>query len=762
MYYIRPVTITLTFWVALCGWINCLAAEYSVDADGLRLRSGPSTEAAHLTILPRGYEVVKIDEQNGKKYHWFQVEADAGVKGWVAAQFLSPVKRKGPSSPLEAAVAKQTAVEVLGDKDRSAKIDDFVPDPTLQPELRTIVVSIPAPRGRILDRDGDVLVTNRVADQLMYSPDHEGPVQSKDEFLARVLATIQHLRPALSDYLDEPPQEEILSHYTHRRPLPIPLSRIGVPQEKVSELEKLNIPGLSLRKAYLRHYPGGNSAAHLLGYVGKAGSPLSGPVREREPLWRPTTGRSGLELIFNDELSGTPGLVVLGYNESGDEIARDVLENAIPGSDIVLTLDSEIQRAVESALESKGRPGSAVVIDPTSGDLLAMASSPSFAPAEFASGITSAKFNELQSDEDDPMFPRAHSASYPPGSIFKPFVALAGLETGGFHGFQTYDCHPVHTIAGREFRNWSDTDSGLFNVRGALVRSHNGFFYQAAQDTGGAQILSVARQFRFGEEPSFPLSGTATGALPDRTPGPQSLANLSIGQGDVLISPLQAAVAMGALCVEDHIRPPRLISHIQTPAGIVTDMNDSQPSWRLYFAETSLAYVKGGMYGVVNHEKGTGKAARLPNVAVYGKTGTAQWQNGGEASVAWFAGFVPTSTPPIAFVVCLEGKPGERIFGGSTAAPVAGTFLRKLYSDPERFDLSVPPRTTPFPVQKYELSFPDIETYAASDPTRTISSSPADYRDSPESVHIGRPPKPRQALSLRDRQLLKLRRLGLR
>jgi cell division protein FtsI/penicillin-binding protein 2 len=237
-------------------------------------------------------------------------------------------------------------------------------------------------------------------------------------------------------------------------------------------------------------------------------------------------------------------------------------------------------------------------------------------------------------------------------------------------------------IDGREFDNWSKDDSGWFNARAAIIRSCNTYFYQSAMVTRDMPILFMAHEFGLGQAPVLPLQASA-GSLPKRAPSNHDLANLSIGQGVTEASPLQMAMVMATIA-NGACRPrPRLVIQTQSQSGQVGDVTSSAREALIPVGDSDLEIVRHAMFGVVNHAKGTGKAARLKNVAVHGKTGTAQWVLRGEkANVVWFCGYVATH-PPLAFTVTIEGNAGQDgLSGGGTAAPIIAKVLRDIQERP--------------------------------------------------------------------------------
>jgi len=252
---------------------------------------------------------------------------------------------------------------------------------------------------------------------------------------------------------------------------------------------------------------------------------------------------------------------------------------------------------------------------------------------------------------------------------------MAGLRAATVDAFRVFECGPTLMIDGREFDNWSKDDRGWFDARAAIIRSCNTYFYQSAMVTRDMPILYMAHEFVLGQAPVLPLKASA-GSLPKRAPSNHDLANLSIGQGVTEASPLQMARVMATIA-NGACRPrPRLVMQTQSQTGKVSDVTSPARETLIPESDVDLETVRHAMFGVVNHVKGTGKAVRLKNVPVFGKTGTAQWVLRGEkANVVWFAGYVGTN-PPLAFTVTIEGNAGQGgLSGGGTRIEPASVIL---------------------------------------------------------------------------------------
>lgn len=549
----------------------------------------------------------------------------------------------------------------------------------------------------IVDRFGEPLAQNRWVNALALRLASVADATSGAEALAKLQPQIDALPATLRDRVSFS-TSDLEKHWEHRRFIPFPISEASVEIEAKDIATEASV-GITVIPEMHRYYPEGKTAAHILGYLSRELPRQFGPMSEEEPLWPVMTGSAGLEKSFEETLAGKPGLVQVVYSESGAQVSQTVIKEPEPGETLVTTLMLNLQKLSEETLGESGRSGAITFVDSISGDVVAMASYPTYDPNAFIPAISSTDYKTLSEDPAAPFFARAWAASYPPGSVFKPFVAIAGLDRGIIRGLATrFEGLPSLEIDGRVFNNWSDKNEGMLDVRGALMRSSNTWFYRAGIMTGGANIVATAREYGIGEPVNLPLDNVSPGSLPSPAPPTnQGVANLSIGQGKVETSSLQMATAMATLANGKYRPSPRLIIQSQTAPiegeeSFATETFARTRENLLSTRPTSFDYVRAGMWLVVNHERGTGKQAAVENPQVRGKTGTAQWSlNGEERNLVWFSGYVDALKPQLAFTVMLEGRSGEKLYGGSGAAPIIGDVLRTAYAAPDEFRLSPPP-----------------------------------------------------------------------
>lgn len=608
----------------------------------------------------------------------------------LIAQQVEPVVRseESPGAP-GAALAP---ADLLGGPLRSADDGSIMP----RRDARTITLRIPAPRGAILDRNGEVIAQNEVAYQVALQY-RQFEAADRDFVVQWARTRINGLDGKIAS-LAELSDEQIYDHYRHRRWLPLMVS--GQMTEKAAlELEGKLPAGLILQPVYRRHYPHDDLAAHVIGYTGSMGKLPTGPINFNEPLWEESEGKAGFEKIFDQELTGEPATLRLLFDEDGRELLRDQVDRPRPGGTVVTTLNLKWQQLAESVLKKGTRRGAFVVIDAVTGDVLVLASRPSFDLNRFVPGISEKEFNGLLEDPARPMFGRAFQSAYPPASSFKPIVALAALNDGTINQNSTIYSGATFNVGNTVMRNWSRTPEGSINVRRALARSTNTWFYQVGIQVGPDEFLSLARRLGMGATTGLPLLGETAGLVPDddymmKTHRRRILngdtANMAIGQGDLLASPLQVAQAMAGIANGGALPELHLIRQIQNSRGRVTMI--SQPERRNWLGldASAIEVVREGMRDVVGSGYGTGRGGNLSYTTLAGKTGTAQWgKTSLQQRLAWFAGFLPHDNPRYAFAVVYEGRPGETVSGGRQAAPMVRNFFEPLKDEIK--DVIAPP-----------------------------------------------------------------------
>lgn len=555
-------------------------------------------------------------------------------------------------------------------------------------DARTITLRIPAPRGMIVDRVGEPFAQNQVAYQIaLQFPQFENADRQFVINWARTrLGSLTTLIKNTTVFSDD----ELFSHYRHRRWLPLLVSgQLSDKEARVLEIKLTS--GLILHPVYRRYYPHGEVAAHILGYTGVVGKLPTGPINFNEPLWEESEGRAGLEKIFDSQLAGEPGMKKLLFDENGNKLLEEQIKRPRPGGTLVTTLDLKWQLLAEKTLRDGCRRGAFVVIDAVTGEVLVMASRPSFDLNQFIPGVSDEHYKMLNEDPTTPLYGRAFQSAYPPASSYKPVVALAALNNGVVTEKTLINCPAAITIGNHTFKNWSKTPEGSIDVKRAIARSCNTWFYQVGIKTRPSVFLGLSRQLGFGERTGLPLIGETPGLVPSdewmlknekRRILEGDTANLSIGQGSLLASPLQVAQAMAGIANGGALPKLQLIRQLQDTRGRVTKAPLPERRFWLGVEESAVKIVQKGMSDTVNGGGGTGRSAALSYTTLCGKTGTAQWgPQSKNQRLAWFAGFLPEDNPRYAFAVLYEGRPNEKVSGGKMAAPMVKKFFEGIKDD---------------------------------------------------------------------------------
>jgi penicillin-binding protein 2 len=568
----------------------------------------------------------------------------------------------------------------------AAEEETIIPTFETQKLARTYILDVPAPRGQITDRNGVPLAQNRLSYNLAIN--FPTPLDFSDaQAVGFAREKIDKAGKLIGRTL-RISDEAILRHYRNRGIMPFEIAQ-NLSQSEHEEV-KDNLPsGIMVRPVYVRVYPNGKVAGQIIGYTGRTGRNPDGIVDNHETLWPETEGREGLEQTFNEMLTGKHGEYKLTFDKDGRKTSEKLMTPPEPGYNVVTTLDLHLQELAEKALEAKAKRGAMVILNPNNGDILALASWPTYDPNLFVPSISSEKFKALQDDPDIPLLPRAYRSSYPPGSTFKIAVGIAALESGAVQADDRYQCVPAIQIGNVTFHNWKRGDRGALNFVQALTESCDTWFYQVGIKTGAEPIVDWAVKLGFGAKCGIPLRGEAEGRVPNdeymkathaRRLLNGDIANLSIGQGDLQVTPLQMAQAIGIVANGGTFYQTRLVQQVQTFDNQLVTAYQTRAKRTLDFSSGTLDELRTGMIDAVNGSGGTAHQASLDNVEVAGKTGTAQWgPKNKERTAAWFAGFLPADQPQYAFAALYEGDVGSKVHGGSAAAPMIADVFKEVY-----------------------------------------------------------------------------------
>jgi len=578
--------------------------------------------------------------------------------------------------------------------DNTGSVENPRPTWETRKQARTFVLSIPAPRGQITDRLGEPFAQTRLSYNLAIT--FPTPLTWDDQtvltFCRQQIAIAEKILNRTISFSDE----AILNHYKNRGVLSLDIVEDLSPEELAAAQRGLT-RNLVLRQTYVRSYPKGTMAAHIVGYTGILAPLSKRPIENGDFLIKESEGREGIEQTFNAELTGVPGQLHMTFDPEGNKMSERIAKRPIPGYNVVLSIDSRLQKICEEVLAENTRRGAMAVIDPNTGEILALASHPTFNPNDFVPFVTQEVFDGYNNDEDDPLYPRAFRAAYPPGSTFKTFVGLAGLESGELTPSTRLNCPASITVGRHVFNNWKDTGSGSLNFVQAMEQSCNTWFYKAGLKMGKTPIIDTSHAVGFGRRTGIPLRAESSGNIPTddymlrvhrREIMRGDVANMSIGQGDILVTPLQMAQAMGVVATGGQFHQTRLVKQVQSIDNTVVAAYPDRLRSEVPMSEEITNTIRKAMVKVTSGGQGTGHRAKVKGIQVAGKTGTAQW---GKRTAAWFAGYLPADKPKFAFAAVYESEPGAKAGGGSHAAPIIGKVFKKVYEEGLDKDFAGPP-----------------------------------------------------------------------
>lgn len=618
-----------------------------------------------------------------------------------------------------------------------------------------VTVRIPSVRGEIRDRNGITLVANRASYEVdFYLPDMvrgyreqfgKPPIveytqnvkqmrkkQTEPDMVKivndSVIPRLQELNLA-KDYNSE----HLQKHYRNDRLVPFTYEEaVDFPTIAKFSEHDVGLPGVEIAVKPVRQYVYGALAAHLLGYVGAPLDINLLPDITHYTFYQPDVeGKSQIEYSMDKYLRGEPGMRVLRKSVKGVIESEERLDPPKPGDNVYLTLDAKIQYITEQALRHPqlGR-AAAVVVDPNNGEILAMASVPSFDPNMFIPSVSKDDWKKLNSDPAIPLVSRAVSA-FPPGSTFKVVTAMGGLHKDAKDGDKKmenskFNCPGGISYGDHYFKCWiadKHGSHGTIGLADAIRVSCDCFFYQYGNASGMESIDEMGKVLGIGEHYDIGLQDEKDGVMPGpqwmRTKYPELkwspayTANSSIGQGYVLASPLQMAMVYCAVANGGIAYEPRLIKKVLTPEGTpaldengqeaMPDVPKVRGDLRNEVSKEGIDLVRHGLWMVVNGEGGTGAKARVKNVVVAGKTGSAQaTDRGKEDMIAWFCCFAPFDKPR--YVVCTMVQGGHH--GGGVAAPIAQHILEQVFAMEQgnyKVELtSLAPAHNPKPFEKIE------------------------------------------------------------
>jgi penicillin-binding protein 2 len=540
-------------------------------------------------------------------------------------------------------------------------------------------------RGLIMDRNGNVLVDNKPSFDVLYIP-------NKNNANELSVKKIKELYENKS--MDFPFDQSLLKN---AKPyLPVKLDK-NVSMEKIAlvETNALNLPGIYVDVSPIRLYLDGEILAPIIGYTGEISKEEMEKSNDKY-AYGDISGKHGLERFFDEYVRGRRGAELVEVNVYGREIKNLGRIDPVSGYNMMLTIDADLQKAAWQAIE--GKAGSAVVMDPRNGEILAMVSSPSFDPNLFNEGISSDLWNQLQNNPFAPLSNKAISGQYPPGSTYKLIIAAAALEEGVITPDTKIFCNGSFALGNRTYRCWKKGGHGHVDLHKAIVESCDVYFYTVGKMLGVDKIAEYAKRFGYGELAGIDLPNEKSGLVPTKEWKLKKkkevwqlgeTISISIGQGYNLVTTLQLANAFGTFANGGTLWRPYIVKQIESADGKIYKEFSPLKKGELHLSAKTIEILNDALKGVVNEPGGTGQNAKLSDIEVCGKTGTSQVMGlpaneqarrrkilgAFQKDHALFACYAPSKSPEIVVAVILENAGG----GGAVAAPVARKILTAYF-----------------------------------------------------------------------------------
>lgn len=524
-----------------------------------------------------------------------------------------------------------------------------------------------APRGEVYDHQGKLLVTNRPAVNFSIIPAEVSDYQYLVDELSLII-------PIESSNIANAIQSKRLN------PFQALTIKRDLEKDKIVSIEeqKYKFKGALLTVQPERKYLYQNLAAHILGYVNEISEKELKMSDFNQLTGGDIIGKSGLERYYDSYLRGDKGKKEVEVDALGREVATIKIQKPVAGYDIYLTLNSELQQFVERQMY--GKRGAVIVSEPFTGKVLAMVSYPDYNPNIFTQQMSVAQWKEISENKDNVLCNRNIQSVYPPGSVFKIITAVAALEEGVVNRNSKIYCPGYYQVGDMVFKCWKESGHGNLAIVEAIANSCNVFFCTVGQKLGIDKLSYYARLMGFGEETGIDLPGEQEGLVPssdwkkktiNQSWFPGDTANLSIGQGFLLVTPLQIHNMLCLIANDGFYFRPYHVEKIVSQSGEIVKELKPELIKKIEVSQETFRIIKEGMKKVV--ESGTGHLANIEEVKVAGKTGTAQNPQG--ENHAWFIGFAPYDKPEICVTVLVENG-GD---GSAAAAPIAADIIRKYF-----------------------------------------------------------------------------------
>lgn len=525
-------------------------------------------------------------------------------------------------------------------------------------------------RGNIVDVNGEIIATNKIGYRLNYL--------NERKFDEKILKSISELTGRTEEYIEKRIKYGEISMYTRENTIMEDLDEETA--HKILE-RKNEFPYLQVETYFKRKYLNDESASHVVGYVKKISNKEYEILKDEGYDDRDVIGKEGIEKQYDKVLRGEKGYEYFEVNARS--IAQKTIKRkpSVKGKDVHLTLDMRLQRYVENVFKERNLVGSMIAINPKNGKIITMVSYPTYPLNTFSSTIPADLWNDILYDKRKPLTNKSISGEYPPGSVFKPFVAFSFLESGLNPKEQFYD-DGAYRIGEWQWRSWKRTGHGYVDLRKAIIESANVYFYRGAHEYGSAVITKNVKNFGFGKDTGIDIPGEKKGLVPSPEWKKKRFKegwytgdtiNFAIGQGYVTATPLQVAQAYSVLANQGYAYTPKLVDYISD--GEKIEKTQKVKSLEVNYPSSYYRILKNAMIGVVEEKNGTGKILKTEGLKIAAKSGSAQNSQFKETH-AWVAGYFPADNPEIVFVVLLQGAGS----GGAVAGGVAKKFIDEYLS----------------------------------------------------------------------------------
>ena len=535
------------------------------------------------------------------------------------------------------------------------------------------VYPIESPRGKIYDREGRLVVTNGAGYRLVYLKERDSDPE--------IVREISEVTGYDEDYIKKRIRNGEIFPYTRENVLVESLD-----EETAHKLmEKIvDYPYLQVQTYSKRRYLYDSVASHSIGYVKKISEKEYEKLKDEGYSPRDIIGKDGIERAYDKKLQGEDGYVYIEVN-AFNKVQRRVAEekDPIPGKDLYMTLNMELQEYMEEQFKEEERVGAFIAMDPKTGEIITMVSYPTYSLNMFSSQILNEDWQKIITDPGRPLTNKTIAGEYPPGSVFKVVSAMAFLDSGIDPKEKYLDRNGYYEIGKWRWRAWKVGGHGYVDMKKSIVESANPYYYRLSDQIGHKAIVDTARLFGFNERTGLDIPGEKRGLLPDAEWKKKAMGSgwdkgdtilLSIGQGYLTVTPLQIAVLYATIANKGYVYSPHLVKELVDFSGkdvtpIIGEKHQITKFPKKYYDELNEALI-----ATVAQDNGTTKVLRTPGMKVAAKSGSAQNPHS-KTTHAWVAGYFPADNPEIVFSVILEGAGGGGAMGGGMARKFIDKYL---------------------------------------------------------------------------------------